>query len=323
MKTDRLIAIVLYLLSREKVTAREFAEYFGVTLRTIYRDMDALNLAGVPIVSTQGVEGGYGLVDSFTLNRAFFKEDELLALFTALAGINSAIKDKSIETALLKLKALSKRPRDSGKKPERLPPVVYVPIPWGVPQAWSRLLETIREAIDLRRVLSFTYTKADGRSARRRVEPLTLVLQADVWYLYAWDLRKKDYRFFRLSRISSLAMEKDAFFVAKPGRRPFPWETTWETAPPTEIRLRFSREAAQKARDMFPWCAPEPLDDGSLVMTVSFAYDDWVQAQILSFGPGVEVLEPDWIRAKVLELAERTADRYRAPSAKPLRASLR
>ncbi len=317
MKTDRLIAIVLYLLSREKVTARELARYFSVTLRTIYRDMDALNLAGVPIVSSQGVEGGYGLVDSFTLNRAFFKEDELLALFTALKGINSAIKDKSLESVLLKLNALSKRPRGDGKKPERLPPVVYVPIPWGVPQAWSDLLETIREAIDRRRVLFFTYTKTDGRAARRRVEPLTLVLQADVWYLYAWDIRKKDYRFFRISRFSGLEAEKGAAFIAKPGRRPFPWETTWESAPPARITLSFSPEAAQKARDMFPWCAPQILDDGSHVMDVSLTYDDWVEAQILSFGPCVEVVEPDWIRSRVAELTARAAEKYRAGAFKP------
>jgi predicted DNA-binding transcriptional regulator YafY len=94
MKIDRLIAILLYLLSRDKVTARELSSYFGVTLRTIYRDMETLDLAGVPIASYQGVEGGYGLVESFRLDRSFFKEGEFLALFSALKGINAAIKDK-------------------------------------------------------------------------------------------------------------------------------------------------------------------------------------------------------------------------------------
>jgi predicted DNA-binding transcriptional regulator YafY len=313
MKIDRLIAILLYLLSRQKVTARELASYFGVTLRTIYRDMETLGLAGVPIVSSAGLDGGYGLVESFTLDRAFFKEEELLALFSALKGINAAIKDKTIEAVLAKLKALSSRTGPAREKREDLPPVVYVPIPWGMPSAWTELLEAIRRAIERRRVIGFTYTKSGGEKGRRRVEPLTLVLQADVWYLYAWDLSKKDYRFFRLSRVSALEVEEKALFHRKPGRRPFPWEGGWEAEPPTRIRLHFSARAAQKARDAFSWQSPEECADGSLVFTLSFPYGDWVESQILSFGPEVAVLEPDWLRGRIRTLALDTAGRNSEP----------
>ncbi len=309
MKIDRLMAILLYLLSRDKVTAREMASYFGVTLRTIYRDMDALSLAGVPIASYQGVEGGYGLVESFRLDRTFFKEGELLAVLSALKGINAAIKDSSIEAALLKLKALSPRKGAGRETPEELPTILYVPIPWGGSSDWGGRLQTVRTAIENRRVVSYTYTKTDGRSSRRRVEPMTVVLQADIWYLYAWDIAKKDYRFFRFSRISELETE-GVRFTRRAGSRPYPWETSWESEPEVRIRLKVSPEAGQKARDAFPWENPDLLRCGSLLFTLRFPYSDWVERQILSFGPHVEVVEPEWLRKKILELARGTASKY-------------
>jgi predicted DNA-binding transcriptional regulator YafY len=310
MKIDRLIAIVMYLQCREKVTARELASYFNVTLRTIYRDMDALSLAGVPVASFQGTEGGYGLVESFRLDRTFFKEEELLSLFTAMKGINEAVKDKAMETALLKLRALGPKTGASRENMDALPRVIYIPIPWGIPQAWSRQLDVIRDAIEHRRPLGFTYTKIDGAAARRHVEPLTLVLQAAVWYLYAWDMDKNDYRFFRLSRFSGLEVKEGSLFKRKPGKRPFPWEAMWETGSPMELRLRFSPAAAQKARDAFPWESPEVRADGSLVFTMRVPYGDWVDNQILSFGPDVEVLFPDWVKARIRDRALETAAQY-------------
>ncbi len=318
MKIDRLIAILLYLLSRDKVTARELAAHTGVTLRTIYRDMETLGLAGVPIVSYQGVEGGYGLVETFRLDRTFFKEGELLALLSTLSGINSAVKDRSIESALLKLKALSSRNGAVTAKAEELPSVVYVPIPWGVSSECSERLATLRTAIEGRRVIAFTYTKVDGQSARRRVEPLTAVLQAGLWYLYAWDIAKNDYRFFRLSRISALTLESEAF-VRKSGQRPYPWESGWDADPIVEMRLKFRPVDAQKARDAFAAESGETLTDGGLVLTLRCPYGDWVERQILSFGPGVEVLEPSWLREKIGGLAESTAATYRLESEAPTR----
>jgi predicted DNA-binding transcriptional regulator YafY len=311
MKIDRLISILLYLLSREKVTAQELASYSGVTPRTIYRDMETLGLAGVPIVSYQGSEGGFGLVEGYRLDRTFFKEGELLALFSALKGINSAIQDRSIEAVLLKLKALVSKSAAAAGKSEELPSILYVPIPWGAPSDWSGALEALRAAIDRRSVVSFTYTKVDGLATRRRVEPLTVVLQAGTWYLYAWDVAKKGYRFFRLSRISELETEKKTF-VRKAGRRPYPWEAGWEEQQPlVEIRLHFRPEDGQKARDAFPWEEPETRPNGGLVLTLRFPYGDWVERQILSFGPGVEVLEPAWLRERIRQLAESAAAQYR------------
>jgi predicted DNA-binding transcriptional regulator YafY len=310
MKIDRLIAILLYLLSRDKVTAQELASFSGVTPRTIYRDMETLGLAGVPIVSYQGAEGGYGLVEGFRLDRTFFKEGELLALLSALKGINAAIQDRSIEAVLLKLKALSSKTTALAAKAEELPSILYIPIPWSVPSDWSGRLEIVRAAIDHRRVVSFTYTKIDGQASRRRIEPLTVVLQADVWYLYAWDLIKKDYRFFRLSRISELEKEQ-AVFIRKSGRRPYPWESGWEDSLPVEMRLRFRPEYGQKARDTFPWEKPETMPDGFVTLILRFPCGDWLERQILAFGPGVEVVEPDWLRGKIRGLAERTAGQYR------------
>ncbi|MBN2369828.1 MAG: YafY family transcriptional regulator [Vicinamibacteria bacterium] len=310
MKIDRLVAILLYLLSRDKVTARDLASYSGVTLRTIYRDMETLGLAGVPIVSYQGAEGGYGLVEGFRLDRSFFKEGEMLALLSALKGINAAIQDRSIEAVLLKLKALTSKSAAVTAKAEELPSIIYVPIPWGMPSDWSGRLEIVRDAIDRRRVVSFTYTKVDGRSARRRVEPLTVVLQAGIWYLYAWDIAKKDYRFFRLSRISEPDTEQ-TIFARKSGRRPYPWESGWGDPPLIDTRLKFRPEDSQKARDVFPWEQPETLPDGFVVMTLRLPYGDWVERQILSFGPGVEVIEPEWLREKIRDLAEHAAAQYR------------
>lgn len=310
MKTDRLIAILLYLLSHEKVTARELSAYFGVTPRTIYRDMEALDLAGVPIVSTQGLDGGYGIMESFTLNRTFFKEEELLSLFTALKGINAAIRDPAMESVLLKLRAITSKHARSGRSAEELPQVIYSPVPWGGTSSRAGHLETFRKAVQRRRVVSFTYTKTDGRSDVRRVEPLSLVLQADVWYLYGWDTGKRNYQFFRLSRVSQPCVEERSVFVRKPGKKPYPWETGWDTGPHVRFELRISANAAQKARDLFAWQECTAREDGSLEYRFDFSYDDWMESQILSFGRDVEVVHPAWLRARIRDISLKTAALY-------------
>ena len=106
MKIDRLLSIIVLMLNRDRITALELARYFDTSIRTIYRDIDTLSIAGIPVVSHQGSSGGYSLLPNFKMDRQIFTSDELPALMTGLKGVESVFKNMTVFSTLEKVKAL-------------------------------------------------------------------------------------------------------------------------------------------------------------------------------------------------------------------------
>ena len=110
MRLDRMLAIVLILLNRRRATAPELAERFGVSVRTIYRDIDTIDGAGIPIVSFQGQGGGFGIVESYRLERQLLTPDDMLAMLGVLRGVGSALKDQQLDVSSRKIESLIPEP---------------------------------------------------------------------------------------------------------------------------------------------------------------------------------------------------------------------
>jgi hypothetical protein len=113
MKIDHLLSIVMYLLNRELVNARELADHFEVSVRTIQRDMDTLTYAGFPVVSIQGPHGGFGIMKSYQLDRQLVDTDDLFFILTSLESVSSTLKSKNMSSTIEKMKTLV---RDYQKK---------------------------------------------------------------------------------------------------------------------------------------------------------------------------------------------------------------
>lgn len=283
MTGERLFQMVYLLLEHGRMTAGELAERLEVSVRTVYRDVDSLSAAGVPICAAQGKGGGVYLMEGYVLERAAFTEEEQRQLLTALRALPGEEGD-----ALGKLSALFRREGDEWLQ-VRLSR-------WGGQSGRDgETFQALRQAIRQRRSVTFRYASSRGEVLPREVLPARLVFKGQGWYLQGYDLPREDYRSFRLTRMLDLTVTERTFHrELTPPDIEFPGEI-----PPlfrADCRLRFEARLAYRVYDEF---LPEDvaiLPDGRLEVRVSLPADDWLYGYLLSFGTGVEVLEPESLR---------------------------
>ncbi len=280
MKNSRLFEILYLLVEKRAITAGELAERLEVSERTIYRDVDALSAAGIPVFTLKGQGGGIRLMDQFVLDRALLsqaQQDEIL--FALQATLATGGGDRDI---LARLSALFRR--EGGDWLE----VDFTD--WGSGAAERENFALVKRSILERRPLSFTYYSSAGERSRRTAEPARLVFKGGNWYLSAFCRSRQDWRIFRLVRMEDLTPEAGTFQPRRPPERleaPLPGEYR-ETA----LRLRFAPSAAWRVRDYFHPGQIHRGPDGCLLVSCNFPEDQWLLSFLLSFGSQLEVLSP-------------------------------
>jgi len=292
VKLDRLLSIVVLLLGRERMTASDLARRFEVTDRTIYRDLDAINAAGVPIVAYPGPGGGYCIDPSYTIDRRLLGFDDLRAIVSALKGVNAALEDRAIASAIEKIQSLGPRDRPEEYLEDR---VVVDLFPWGKREEERRLVKLLEPAIAERRLLSFSYASYGRPEERRVVEPMTLVFKSYAWYLWAYCRLRGDYRLFKLARMRAVSVSLERF-----RRRPGRYGSEAEAPQPAmvDLVLRVEASRAAEASERFGGEELEGEADGSARFRLRVPEGDWLLGLVLGFGPGIEILEPlSWRRA--------------------------
>jgi len=293
MPKSRLFELVYYLLAHGRTSAQVLADRFEVSVRTIYRDVEALSGAGVPVYTIPGRNGGVALMDHYTLDRALLTGEEQDKVLAALRSL-SASPLLDTEEALGKLAALFRR-----QEPQWLEVALS---PWGDSQEENGQFALLREAILARKVIHFTYVAPYRDPAPRRVLPVKLIYKGQAWYLQGYCLDRQDYRIFRLSRMADLTATGETLTL--PSTPPPPQIDSAATPAPVHLRLRLSPQLAFRAYDEFSPAQLTPLPDGSFEVEVTFPEDGWVYGYLLSFGPGMEVLEPPHIRRELARLAK-------------------
>ena len=314
MKIERLLAIVLILLNRRKATAAELSERFGVSIRTIYRDLETIDAAGIPIVSHQGTGGGFSVVDTYRLEKQLLSPDEILSMVTVLKGVGAALGDPKVLRSGKKIESLVPNERATKLRDE----VRIVLSPWGYRGGLDALLETLRKATSSERKIRFSYLNSEGETIERTAEPMTLVYKGSAWYLFAYCLLREDYRMFRLSRMRDMTVIAESF-----ERRPYNYDTyarrfeSAETLPSLHFKLRFSPKVRFLVEDGFArgQIANEP--DGSMIVSAKIPTGDWLLGWFLSFGEHLEILEPQSYREMMAATLRSLLDRYRATCPEP------
>ncbi len=310
MKIDRLLSIVVYLLNRDLVSAGELAKRFEVSGRTIQRDMEAINLAGIPVISVQGPSGGYGIMESFKLDRRLVTPDDLFYIITALKGIAEQLDDSHIDDTLEKMRGLL--PPSSGEPFKRRQEKLFIDFSMlGGGPAQREAFRVVQAAVEEGRLLEFEYTSNRLERMTRVVEPMTVVFKWRSWYLFAYCRLRGDYRLFRTSRIRKPIMREEHF-----RRRELDFEEFTRDNDPEKtgklvgMLLRFSPEMAPFVEEFHNEEDLERRKDGSLVVRLAMPEDSWMYGYILSYGPFVEVLEPEHLRALIKEAAGKIAQIY-------------
>lgn len=296
MQESRLFKILYYLLSQGHATAPELAEKLEVSVRTIYRDIDALSGAGIPLFTETGRNGGIYLMDNFTLDRVILSKEEKQEVLTALQSIHAA-PDMEYSPVLSKLSALFQMQSNTWLE------VDYTR--WGDKQSDKIKFDSLKSAILQRRCVKISYTSSYAQTTERIIHPLKLLYKGRAWYLKAFCTSRQQFRLFRLNRILDLEVLYKNFPCCS-----FP-ETDENSSSEYEqqVTLCFPQKMAYRVYDEF---APEQItlqEDGTLLASAKMPVDNWLIGFLLSFGPDVTVLSPADLKKDLAEQARLTYEK--------------
>jgi predicted DNA-binding transcriptional regulator YafY len=203
MKIDRLVSIIMILLEKERIGAQELADMFEVSPRTIYRDIDTINMAGIPVCSAPGVGGGFEIIQKYKIDKKVFSTADLSAILMGLSNLSTMIRGDELVNALAKVKSFI--PADRAKNIELKTNQIYINLsPWMDNRNIQPYLEIIKTALQKSKLLSFEYADRYGNKTARTAEPYQLVLKSSHWYWQGYCHKRNDFRLFRLSRTSNL-----------------------------------------------------------------------------------------------------------------------
>ena len=308
MKIDRLVSIIMILLGTERIGAQELADLFEVSPRTIYRDIDAINMAGIPIRSVPGVGGGFEIMQSYKLDKTVFSAADLSAILMGLSNLSNMVRGDELVNALAKVKRFI--PADRAKDIELKVNQICIDLsPWMGNRSIQPYLELIKAALQENKLLTFSYIAHHGNQTMRTVEPYQLVLKSSHWYLQGYCHTRNDFRLFRLSRMSNLQVREEAFVPRDPQKPALDFAGMWE-AMHTSIKLRVHASVLDRVLDYCTYkdCFP----DGDEHYTVHFPFieNEYHYNILFSFGAQCECLEPSHVRAEMGRRAQKIAALY-------------
>ncbi len=282
MSDSRLFKILYHLLEKGHATAPELADKFEVTPRTIYRDVEALSGAGIPIYAEPGRNGGIYLLHDFVLERALLSESERQDVLTAVQGF-SATGYISGKDTLTKLYALFNV--NTGNWLE----VDFSR--WGKSTCDDLKFEALKTAVIQHKEIKIVYENTRSERSERMVQPLKLSYKSKEWYLKAFCLEKQDFRIFKLNRILEIELLERTF-------APKAYPEVKDDFPQTfsRIVLLFAQEIAYRVYDEFDITQIQRQENGDLIVSTDMPVDTWLIGYLLSFGTQVEIMEPRFLR---------------------------
>lgn len=284
MQISRLIEMIHILLDKRTVTAPELAEHFEISVRTVYRDIEALSQAGFPVYAERGRGGGIRITEGYSLDRAMLTDEEKTELIGALAGFAAlGASDSRVSSHIRSFFGGAQEPD-------------WVRIDfsdWGSSQ--QELYADIRKCIFEKRELSFDYCNSMGEKSRRSTFPVQLRFRSKTWYLSAYCYEKQAMRLFKLRRMKNAAVGD----ICEPPDISVEPDENVPYSNACEITLKISGRMAYRVYDEFDEDNISKSPDGSFTVRCAYPVDDWVYGMILSYGEYCEVLSPEDIRENI------------------------
>lgn len=297
MKVDRLISIIMVLLDKDRIGAQELADLFEVSLRTIYRDIDAINMAGIPVCSIPGVGGGFEIMPGYKIDKNVFSTADLSALLMGLSSLSGMVQGDEMAHALAKVRSFI--PADKAKDIELKVNQICIDLsPWMGSGNTQSYLEMIKAALQENKVLSFEYIAHHGNKTARMVEPYQLVLKGSHWYFQGYCLKRNDFRLFRLSRMSNLQVQEDIFTPRVYQKPILDFAETLETMQ-IKIKLRVHKSVIDRVLDFCSYECFTPDGIEHYIVNFPFIENDYYYNILFSFGNQSECLEPLHIRTEI------------------------
>lgn len=307
MQIDQLFEFVYILIDKKQVTAKEMAERFGVSTRTVYRWIEALSVSGIPVYSLKGRGGGIAISEKFSMDNTVLSEEERLAIVSSVKALEN-LSGKSGTSMTPERKAADKLSRLVASDTNWLE-VDFAP--WSPEDSEVRnLFSILRDSILKKRQISFDYFTGDGRSEKRIVHPWKLVFRGQAWYLLGWCTLRKSERFFKLTRMRNLVMTSKNANVTRNQGIEESAQTSEYSAPLIQIKAKITKEKISYLMDSFICSEIKPQKNGYVNVTFMAPDTPWLCEILLSFGAQIKIVSPVKIKNTIAEMAEKITELY-------------
>jgi predicted DNA-binding transcriptional regulator YafY len=296
MQINRLFEIVYILLERKTITAKELAERFEVSTRTIYRDIEILSQAKIPVYANKGNGGGIGLLEDYVLDKSMLSEEEQNQILFALQSMEK-ISNQDEKNILEKMSSIFNKSKTN-----------WIDVDfsdWGINGEQDQTFNLIRNAILKHNVIEFVYYNSYGEEKKRQAEPLQIYFKDKSWYLKAYCRLKQDYRLFKISRMKDIKLLNETFERELPQikENKFDYKTI-------QLELEISKDMSYRVYDEFKREDIIKNKNGDFTVKVEFPENDWVYGYILSFGENVKVLSPGYVKSIIKEKLQKSLKNY-------------
>lgn len=292
MQINRLTEIVFALINEKTVTAKTLAEKFNVSSRTIYRDIDILSVAGIPVYTDKGKGGGIKISDDFTLNKALLSKEEQRELIELLSMRIAAGNSKNAVNLLDKLTGGYKSQQQS---------IIVDFSSFCDTGGQQKTFDIINNAILSKKVIAFDYYNYNATESHRELEPLKLIYKHKSWYVYGFCRLRHEIRIFKFHRISNV-IEKDEKFTREFDSQEF--TRTVNVSSERKITIKFVVDKSQKARiyDEFDSNCIMLDDNDSFLVSSDIVLNESLIGYLMSFGENIKILEP---KELAIDIAQR------------------
>lgn len=308
MKFERMLAIVMLLLQQKQITGKELAEMFEVSIRTIYRDIEAISEAGIPIVTASGIGGGISIMEQYKIEKGIFTADDISTMLMGLGIVQDTLSGTDITKVHAKVKSFvpEEFADDVASKTDQ---IMFDLSSWMRGKDSNRVLDPVKNAMEQNQCISFSYLGRRGQEHLSGIEPHRLVFKNSQWYLQGYVCKKEDFRLFKLRRMYHVHREMSTF-----NRRPLPHpfsDFTNEMSRRTfKIKLLLDQSAVDKMLDYCTLDDMADLGNGKFLVEFHFIDDDYGYGILMSFGNKLTCVEPDFVRKELQRRLEEMLAQY-------------
>ncbi|KEJ02010.1 helix-turn-helix transcriptional regulator [Clostridium botulinum] len=299
MKIDRLISIIMVLLNNERISAIKLAEMFEVTPRTIYRDIDTISLAGIPIITYTGVNGGVSIMPEYKVDKKFFTASDISTLLMGLSSVSTTLSNKEVIGTLEKVKSLL--PKDQFRDIQLKSNQITIDLTtWMGNKSFQPNLEKVKSALNDSKYLSFEYYGGNRKKNKRCIEPYKLILKENNWYLQGYCTLREDFRVFKLSRISNLEILESIFVPREFKSKPLDG-SGWIDKRLITIKLLVDWSLREQMVERCGEDNVKAYGEDKFIVEFPFVADDLGYNILMGFGDKCECLAPENVRVELIK----------------------
>lgn len=307
MKFEIIINILFDLLSKKTVRAKDLAQKYDICTRTVFRYINCLDAAGVPLYSTRGRNGGFHIMDTFRLSSTFMTVKEFEQVITSLTAIVSSVPDKTLSSAINKLKATAKP--EYGGFDIKSGNLIIDGGPWGDTVGYKAKLQVLEQSLNETRELFIRYHDRNGVVSERIIEPHVIVFKQGIWYVYAYCRLRNEFRFFKTGRIESATLRDKKFLRRDLSQQDLPLDFWHNSVKAERVVMEIDKNVVS---DVEEWLGIENVKQtgDKFVADVSLPFDDGLVSKIMSYSSGIKVISPEILKEKIKTTALAVAEKY-------------